>query len=65
MNIIEFWEKKETQIAIDIIRVLLLIIAVIVAYILISNINEVKILNSDVCRICMAKTGCSCSCIGL
>ena len=46
----------------DLVRIALLAVAVIILIVLIGNINEVKVLASDVCKICMEKTGCECFC---
>ena len=46
----------------DLVRIALLAVAVIILVVLIGNINEVKLLASDVCQICMEKTGCTCAC---
>ncbi len=46
----------------DLVRIALLAVAAIILVVLIGNINEVKILASDVCQICMEKTGCDCFC---
>ena len=56
----KFWQKREVQIAIDICRVLLVIIALLILATLASNINEVKTLSLDPCLICMNKTGATC-----
>ncbi len=61
-KLIKFWEKKETQIFIDVCRVLLIPIAIIILIYLIKEVEAVKILAYDVCRICMNKTGCNCYC---
>ena len=59
-KIYEIWQRKEIQIAIDICRILLVVIAAIILYQLIANINEVKILAGDPCAICMNRTGAVC-----
>ena len=59
-SIYNFWRKKEVQIFLDICRILLLVAAIIVIIILVINIQAVKLLNYDVCEICMNKTGATC-----
>ena len=49
----------------DLVRIALLAVAVIILIVLIGNINEVKLLASDVCKLCMEKTGCTCACFNL
>jgi len=49
----------------DLVRIALLAVAVIILIVLIGNINEVKLLSSDVCKICMEKSGCTCACLNL
>ena len=61
-KLIEIWKSNKVQFMIDIARILLVFGLAIIIYILISEIETVKILGSDVCRICMNKTGCSCWC---
>ncbi len=48
---------------IDLCRILLIPILIIIIIILIKEIEAVKILAYDVCKICMNKTGCTCTCI--
>jgi len=59
----KFWQRKEVQIAIDVCRILLVIFVIFIIVYLIKEVQAVKILAYDPCRICMAKTGCSCWCI--
>ena len=58
--IYEWYESKPIQVVLDIFRVMLVVLMVCVVIILLRNIEEVKVLNSDVCEICMNKTGASC-----
>ncbi len=59
-----FWRKRETQFFIDACRVLLVFLMIIAIIIMVKNIEQVKILGNDPCRVCMEKTSCSCSCTG-
>jgi hypothetical protein len=52
--------NKNFQKMIDVIRILLFVIAIVILIVLICNIEEVKILNSNVCDLCMKKTGATC-----
>jgi len=61
-ELFKFWQKKEVQLFIDMCRIALIIIAIIILVILISEIEAVKLLNSNPCLICVNKTGCSCFC---
>lgn len=54
---------KRFNLVMDLVRIALLAVAVIILIVLIGNINEVKLLSSDVCKLCMEKTGCSCNCL--
>ena len=60
MNIYELWQKREFQIAVDICRILLVILSVIILFVLIKEIKAVKLLAYDPCLICMNKTGAIC-----
>lgn len=44
----------------NVVRFLVLLIAFLILFILFKNISEVKLLASDVCQICMNKTGAIC-----
>jgi len=63
-KLLKFWQKKETQFFIDCCRILLVILCVILIYMFIKNIEVVKALAFDPCKICMNKTGCDCMCMG-
>ena len=63
-KLLEFWRKPETQFFIDFCRVVLIILVVIAIIIFVKEIETVKILGSDVCKLCMEKTGCFCRCTG-
>ena len=54
------WNNKNFQRMMDVVRMLLLIIAVVILITLLMNIQEVKILSGDVCKLCMEKTGATC-----
>jgi len=57
---LSIYYTKEFQIAVDICRVLLIIIALVILYVLFSNIESVKLLMNDPCQVCMNKTGATC-----
>lgn len=59
-NVLRIWRSNTVQFSLDACRVLLLIIAILIFYVLVSDIKEVKILNSNVCRVCENKTGAVC-----
>jgi len=50
-------------IAMNFIRIGTLIGIAILIFVMVGEIEAVKLLGSDVCKICMEKTGCFCSCI--
>jgi hypothetical protein len=52
--------NKKFQKGMDVLRILLFIIAIIILVVLVTNINEVKILNSNVCALCQNWTGATC-----
>lgn len=53
--------NKKFQKAMDVIRILLFITAIIILVVLLININEVKILNSNVCKLCELHTNATCT----
>lgn len=55
-----YLNNKTFQKVMDIVRILLLILAIVIVVVLITNIEQVKLLNNDVCAICMNKTGATC-----
>ena len=63
--ILDLYKTKYFNLIMDLIRIALLAVAIIILVVLIGNINEVKLLASDVCKICMEKTGCTCACFNL
>ena len=48
---------------IDIIRILIFVAMVVLIFIMIKEIDAIKIMAYDPCEICMSKTGCSCFCL--
>ena len=62
-KLMKLYGTKWFNLYMDIIRIALLAVAVIILIVLIGNINEVKLLASDVCKICMEKSGCDCFCL--
>lgn len=59
-QILQIWKSRTFGVSMDICRVLLLIIAILILYRLITEIEIVKLLNSDPCRLCENKTGAVC-----
>lgn len=59
-QLLEVWKSRAFQITMDVCRILLIVIAVLILYTLIKNIDAVKVLNYDACRICENKTGALC-----
>ena len=59
-DLIKIWSSRKFQISMDVIRILLLIIAVMIFIKLSSEIEAIKILMYDPCKICMNKTGAVC-----
>lgn len=54
------WRNKYFQFGIDVCRILLVIIAILTLITLVRNIEEVKILNNNACKLCEQKTGATC-----
>lgn len=48
---------------INIVRIITLIGVVVLIYIMVKEIEAVKLLAYDPCRICMEKSGCHCFCL--
>jgi len=59
-NFLKIYNSKTFQIGMDLCRVLILVIAFLILFKLTTEIEAVKILNSDVCRVCENKTGAVC-----
>jgi len=59
-EILNIWRSRTFQFGMDICRTLLIVIAILIFYKLTTEIEAVKILNSDPCEICMNKTGATC-----
>jgi predicted small integral membrane protein len=59
-TIVNIWRSRTFQITVDVCRILLVILLVLILYKLITEIEAVKILAYDVCRLCENKTGASC-----
>ena len=57
----QWYESKPVQVFLDFSRVMLLLMMVVIAITLMRNIEEVKILGGDPCKICMNKTGAFCT----
>lgn len=61
-ELLKIYQSRAFQICMDLIRILLLVGVGIIIYILIKEVEVVKLLAYDPCRVCMNKTGCSCFC---
>lgn len=59
-TIVNIWKSRAFQIGMDVCRILLLLIAGVILWKLVSEIEAVKILSYDVCKLCEQKTGASC-----
>jgi len=58
--IVNIWRSRTFQIGMDVCRILLLMVALLILYKLITEIEAVKILQYNVCRMCENKTGAIC-----
>lgn len=47
----------------NIMRIVTLIGVVFLIFYIVKEVETVKLLNSDVCRLCVEKTGCQCYCL--
>jgi len=56
----QWYESKPIQVFMDISRVFLVVLMVCIIIIMLRNIEEVKLLGGDPCKLCMNKTGASC-----
>ncbi|MBA7490719.1 hypothetical protein ES702_01262 [subsurface metagenome] len=61
-ELLKVYQSRVFQIWIDIVRILLLVFMGVIIYILIKEIEAVKLLAYDPCLICMNRTGCNCFC---
>ena len=57
---LETYNSKVFQITIDLSRIFLVFFALLIFFELINNIEQVKILGNDPCRLCENKTGGRC-----
>lgn len=60
-----FMSSNEWAVAMNILRILTFIGIFILIFIMYNNIEQVKLLASDPCKICMNKTGATCFKLGL
>lgn len=56
----EIYHNPKVQLTLDIIRVLLFVLLIVIIIIMIKEIEIVKLLGQDPCRVCMNKTGVTC-----
>ena len=56
----QWYESKPIQVFLDISRVMLVVLMVVIVVVLVRNIEEVKFLQHDPCKMCENKTGASC-----
>jgi len=61
-KLLDIYHSKRFQIWMDLCRIIMLVVVCAILYKLVTEIEAVKLLSSDVCKICMNKTGCSCWC---
>ena len=59
-KLLKLWKSNEFQFLIDVCRILLVVIAVLIFLELVNEIESVKILSNDPCRVCENKTGAKC-----
>ena len=57
-----FMSTRKFAIAMNIVRIISLIGVAFIIFYMVKNIEAVKILAYDPCKICMSKTGCNCYC---
>jgi len=62
--LIETYHNENVQIFLDLTRVFLLILAILIFLKLVTEIDSVKVLQNDPCRVCENKTGAICSLLG-
>lgn len=60
MGFQEIYNSWEMQLAMDFCRILLIVIAVLILWKLTTEVEAVKILQHDPCRLCENKTGAVC-----
>lgn len=60
MELNKLYQNKNFHKLMDLVRILMLIGVVIIIAILLSNIQEVKLLGGDACKLCSLKTGAEC-----
>jgi len=60
-----FMATKEWAIFMNIARIATFILIAFICYKLVTEIETVKFLMHDPCKICMEKTGCNCFCLNL
>ena len=60
-----FMATKNFIIFMNIMRICTLILIAFLIWYMIKEVEAVKLLAYDPCRICMSKTGCACSCLDL
>ena len=59
---LRIYSSRKFQIYLDFIRIALVLLLLLILGILLKEIEAVKMLAYDPCKICMEKTGCSCFC---
>jgi len=59
-KLLEIWQDRRFQIIMDICRILLVILLTLILFVLIKEIEAVKLLAYDPCELCMNKTGAIC-----
>jgi hypothetical protein len=61
VTIVNIWKSRAFQMFIDFCRIALVILAIAILIVLVKEIEAVKILNYDVCKLCAEKTGAVCA----
>lgn len=60
MGLRELYKREETQMFIDFCRIFIVILLLFIIVYMVKNIEAVKLLAYDPCKICMNKTGAVC-----
>lgn len=58
-----FMSTREWGIFMNIVRILTFVGIIFLIYIMLTEIEAIKLLAYDSCQICMDKTGCNCYCL--
>ena len=66
MAISKMWKdlmaKDEFVFFMNLMRVITLLLVCVLIWYMFANIEQVKLLGTDACKLCMEKSGCTCNC---